>query len=422
MKIGRGKQDITPLYPIVMGGYGDRSGKSQDVLDRIFARTIVLEDDEEQKIVIIALDIIGLTRVQIQYIKKNIFKLTGILKENIVISVTHTHSGPLTYDYPTMGKADEEYVEWLYKVIPTTVVKALKDLKECKIDWYQGNFSDVGNSRRSRNKKVEPILTILGFTDLRDNLLATLFNYNCHPTVLSAANLEISADYPGASIDLLEKVYGEDALFVFTNGACGDISTRFTRRSQDYREVKRLGSLLAAEVIKVLNKMEFTQEVPNVFIKGRDFELQPRELPSLEELETQEKVYQERLIKLENEGADGGDIRIAHTALQGVRVQKLLKEYASRLELNGIMKGIKIGNGVIITQPAELFSSLGNTIINASPYEITMVIGYAEGSIGYLPDKKSYNEGGYEALSCRFKVGEGERLADMAISLLKEME
>ncbi|MGF7057793.1 neutral/alkaline non-lysosomal ceramidase N-terminal domain-containing protein [Brassicibacter mesophilus] len=421
MKIGWAKQDITPQLPISMGGYGDRKALGNGVLDNIYARTLVIKDDERQQAVIISTELIGLTKKQTDDIRDKIHGLTGISRENVIVCTTHTHSGPLTSDNPLMGKANKAYIQWLLGIIPRTVIQALDNQTECKAGWYQKQFTEVGGSRRATDKEVKPILTILGFVDENDKLIASLSNYNCHPTVLPAANLKISADYPGASIDLLEKVYGKNVFFAFANGACGDISTRFIRRNQEYREVIRLGSLLAAEVIKGLNKIDY-KKCRSILVKERCFKLEPREIPDEDVLDKQINEYKQRLEILRREGASSGDMRVISTALQGVMLQKLLKEYSNSLEYEGSLNAIKIGEGVILSQPAELFSSLGNDIMKSSPYTPTMIIGYANGSIGYVPDRDSYVEGGYESLSCSFNLGEGERLRDTAISLLHELD
>ena len=421
MKIGSAKLDISPKFPVTMGGYGDRNGKSIGILDPIYVRTLLLEDEIGQRIVIISADLIGLSQEQVKIIKEQINKITNIAQDCIVVSTTHTHSGPLTNDNPVMGKADKDYVYWLLEAIPGTVVKALESLQSCKLGWYQGEFKEVGASRRTLNKEVKTILTVLAAVNSDNSLIGVLFNYNCHPTVLPAENFMISADYPGAAINLLEKEYGDKAFIAFTNGACGDISTRFVRRNQDYQEVKRLGSLLASEVIKVIDMITY-EEVLNVLAKERIFTLEPRELPDEELLNREMEEYKKEIAGFNENGGNQGDVRIAHTALQGLRVQKLLSEYRSELEFGGYLNAIKIGNNVILTHPAELFSSLGYEIMSNSPYNQTMVVGYANGSIGYIPDRNSYNEGGYESFSCSFKAGEGERLRDLAVSLLQEME
>lgn len=421
MKVGFAKLNISPQNPIIMGGYADRKDKSNGILDHIYAKTIVLEDDSGKRVAIISLDLIDLSQGQVKMIIDKINKLTNISDNSIVICTTHTHSGPLTSNNPIMGVVDEDYIHWVLDAIPPTIVTALESLQSCKLGWYQGKFNEIGASRQALNKETHTILTILSLVDLSNNLIGALINYNCHPTVLSAENLMISADYPGAAINFLEKTYGDDVLFAFTNGACGDVSTRFTRKSQNYIEVKRLGYLLASEVIKALGDIRY-EEASTIVVKEKAFTLEPREILDEEILNRKLEDYKEKLKKIEKTKRNLGDTRIVRTAIQGIEIQKLLAENMSRLELGGYLHAFKIGKGVVLAQPAELFSSLGYEIMINSSHNPTMIIGYSNGYIGYIPDRDSYNEGGYEALACSFKVNEGEKLRDLAIFLLQEIE
>ncbi|WFA08791.1 neutral/alkaline non-lysosomal ceramidase N-terminal domain-containing protein [Tissierella sp. Yu-01] len=421
MKVGFSKIDITPKVPVTMGGYGDRKDKSKGILDHIYARALVFEDDNKNRVAIVSVDLINLTQLEVSYIKGKIYLLTNITKDRIIISTTHTHSAPLTKDSFLFGLANNDYINSIMDAIPQTVLTALENMQRCKLGWYQGEFKEVGASRRELNQNVKTILTILAAVDLDNNLLNVLFNYNCHPTVLSAKNLMISADYPGYAIEKLKQKLGSSVNFTFTNGACGDISTRFTRKGQDYDEVKRLGELLALEVMESLKKITY-EELQYISVKEKHFNLIPKEFIDDETINLKIKEYEEKLSELNKNGGSKGDFRIVHTALQGLKVQKLMTENISELEFDGFLNAIRIGNGVILSQPAELFSSLGYEIMANSPYTPTMIIGYANGYIGYIPNIESYHEGGYESYSCQFKEGEGEHLRDLAISLIQEVE
>jgi hypothetical protein len=65
---------------------------------------------------------------------------------------------------------------------------------------------------------------------------------------------------------------------------------------------------------------------------------------------------------------------------------------------------------------------LGIAIKKASPFPLTIVGELANGSIGYVPNRKAYAEGAYEVISARCGPGCGEALADAAIRLLAEMK
>lgn len=421
MRIGWDKLDITPQLPIYMAGYMDRKELAQGVNDSIFARAIVLEDKNGEKLAIISIDLLCVTKAQTDTIRVKINELTGIKADHIIICATHNHSGPLTFDYPLFGKTKEAYVEWMLKKIPSLVLQAFKKLQDCKLGWYQSNDVNIGKNRRNYSKKSKTYLTILSFVDLRDKPLAVLFNYNCHPTVLSSKNLLISGEFPGAAIDCLEQTYGKDVLFMFSNGACGDISTRFTRKSQTFDERDRIGMILAKEVINGINKTKYEYHNYIALIE-KAFHLRKKKIPDKGELNKTISEYKRQLQELKNTNCHYGEIRMAETALHGSMILKLLKEYEENIEHEGSITAIKLGRGCIVTEPAELFSKLGDRIMKESPFPTTMVMGYANGNIGYLPDKSSYEEGGYEALSCCFESGSGEKIVKIAVDALKELK
>ncbi|WP_432666975.1 neutral/alkaline non-lysosomal ceramidase N-terminal domain-containing protein [Wukongibacter baidiensis] len=420
MRIGFSRHNITPQIPIYMAGYAERKGPAQGVNDTLYAKAIVLEDDNEKKIALIFLDLLYVTKAQVDIIRDKVNELTGIKRSHIIISSSHTHSGPLTYNYPLFGGYDSTYEEWLLKVIPGLVLQASNSTRECKLGWYQSEVYDIGANRRDQNEKSETYITVISFADLNNKPIAVLFNYNCHPTVLSCENLMISADFPGAAIKSLKRIYGNDVLFAFSNGACGDISTRFTRRNQSIDEKDRIGRILAAEVIKAIEKIQYEKQT-NISLIEKHFKLSKREIPPKEQLDKEIEECKNKLQDIESSNSQHNEIRVMKTALQGYEILKMLKEYKDALEYEGIITAIGLGQGCIVTQPAELFSKLGKQIMKESPFPITMIMGYSNGVIGYLPDKDSYLQGGYESLSCRFKCGSGEELANMVLKLIEEL-
>lgn len=420
MKIGLARQDITPPIPIFMAGYKDRKAKAQGINDPLFAKALVMEDNRGKMAAIISIDLLFISKDQTRAIRENVADLTSIKGDHIIICATHTHSGPLTFDYPFFGEKNNKYVDWLLEMIPSLVLQATRRLKECKLGWYQSQNIDIGKNRRNVSTKSETYLTLLSFVGLNDNLLSVLINYNCHPTVLSADNLSISSDYPGAVTDLLERVYGKDVLFMFSNGACGDISTRFTRRNQSFSEKDRLGRILGGEVIKGIEKTEY-KEYDSFNLIEKTFRLKERRIPAVNELDEIINKCKEKIFELENNSGDKKEMRVAITALQGSRALRMLEKYKDILEYEGTITVLSLGKGCIVIEPAELFSTLGSKIIHESPFDPTMIIGYSNGSIGYLPDKNSYLEGGYEVLSCRFECGSGEKLTMIAIDTIKEL-
>jgi hypothetical protein len=74
-----------------------------------------------------------------------------------------------------------------------------------------------------------------------------------------------------------------------------------------------------------------------------------------------------------------------------------------------------------VALPGEIFAELGQAIKRNSPFKHTIVVELANGSIGYVPDRKAYAQGAYEVVSARCAEGSGEMLVDAATRLLIDL-
>jgi neutral ceramidase len=59
------------------------------------------------------------------------------------------------------------------------------------------------------------------------------------------------------------------------------------------------------------------------------------------------------------------------------------------------VQGIKIGDCVLITSPAELLVEIGLNLKKASPYECTLVAPFSNGYMHYGAPADAYSRGGY---------------------------
>jgi hypothetical protein len=89
------------------------------------------------------------------------------------------------------------------------------------------------------------------------------------------------------------------------------------------------------------------------------------------------------------------------------------------------VQAIRIGDVAIVGVPAEYFTVLGQDIKRRSPFRYTYVAELANDWIGYLPDKKGHQLGGYQTwtgLHSFCEPGTGERIADVAVELLEKLK
>jgi neutral ceramidase len=83
---------------------------------------------------------------------------------------------------------------------------------------------------------------------------------------------------------------------------------------------------------------------------------------------------------------------------------------------------IALGNEVAwVSLPGEIFTELGLAIKLDSPFPHTIIAELANGSIGYIPSRRAYEQGNYEVVSARCAQGSGERLVDAAVKMLKAL-
>ncbi len=83
-----------------------------------------------------------------------------------------------------------------------------------------------------------------------------------------------------------------------------------------------------------------------------------------------------------------------------LRKHKKINEQAPEPTMPAEVQGIKIGDCVLITSPAEVLVEIALNIKKASPYKKTFVVSLANGYMHYSPPAEYYPRGGYEVTEC----------------------
>jgi hypothetical protein len=442
MRIGVDLADITPSGAVSLGGYGARQGPSVGVHDPLSARTLVLEADG-RRLALVAADLLMFTRAQAERIRARAAALSGLAPGAIIVAATHTHSGPLTFDAPHLGgQADPEYVAWLEEELARSVARAAGRLKPACFGWASAPVRGVGAVRRAVTPPEggEPAavldagaVTAIAFSDPDGRLEAVLMHYACHPTVMGPDNRLITADLFGAARSALERRLGGGVPVVAVNGACGDVSTRFTRRAQTFEEMARLSGLLADAAFGALQRVKCVDLYPETCLAATgEVTLPLRPLPALPEavaaLQEAAAAWAELQMLVDNGAAvDHGRLRLARTALEGAQVQVEMARLSSgegeapMLESEAELTAWLLGNLGLVTIPGELFASLGEAIAAQSGLAGCLTLGYAGGMVGYIPAPADFAAGGYEVLSTHLAPEAGMVLVEHAAGLLRDL-
>jgi neutral ceramidase len=300
------------------------------------------------------------------------------------------------------------------------IAAAHRDLQPVDLLFGHAEVEGVAANRNDPALPADSRLSVLATRRGDGSLHCVVVHFACHPTILGANSRGVSADFPGALRRQLTEILrqGDAApIVLFVNGAAGDISTRFTRRAQDAAEVERLGGLLAAAASVALRAAR-TLNGP-MRHRAASVALTPRAHPSPERNEEDNSVsiVEDRATS----APSAGQQRIAETRQQGATMLAALAALpegaiADRCDLDVWT----LGDLALVSVPAELFSSFGSQIASASD-EPTLVLGYANGYIGYLADRRAHDAGTYEALASPYRPEAGEQVTAATVNLVSRL-
>ncbi len=94
LKAGTARTDITPPLGIAHAGWGAQVHQRAVGVDLPLWATALALSDGRESVIIIDIDLCYIWEAQAAEIRDRIAQLTGIPRQNIRLSYTHTHSGP----------------------------------------------------------------------------------------------------------------------------------------------------------------------------------------------------------------------------------------------------------------------------------------------------------------------------------------
>ena len=266
LKAGVAIRDISPEAGIRLCGYPRFDRKNTGIHDPLYASCLFL-DDSKTKIAMINCDLVYFEKPFVEEVRDEISKVTNIPKPNIMLSASHTHSGPFTR---TWASDIEKSVGWYIYYYPDYLKLLKRKLIDCASEAYSksnyakigfgkgtaGKEKGIGGNRNDIDGMADPAVDLIGVQHMSGNWLAIWVKYSLHPTILHADNLLVSADYPGYIREYLTK-NKPGAILLFAQGATGDQSSRYFRKEQTFEEAKRFGYTIGSEAEKILDSMTF---------------------------------------------------------------------------------------------------------------------------------------------------------------------
>lgn len=408
---------------ILMSGYIERTKGNVGTHDQLNTRCLTLYDGKT-KLVIISIDLLQVDMEITLNVRKTLNEKLAVPYENIMLCSTHTHSGPTIseWDISVRDYLRNDEIKKLKNEITQTIIEnaifCISDLKPVSIGYVKSECSDVAGNRGKENGISDYSIYTILIKDEYEDVIAVVVNYACHPTILGADNLLISGDFPGVLAKKLEEHFKNSTSF-FINGACGNQSTRFTRKGQDFQEVERVGTLLYEKVVNSLSEIHYDNSFVELYAKLENLTFPTKKLLSEEQLVRNLEYAEMAKNNAINNNLSAGQKRLAITKYQGAQISMNLLEILENLNgINSEIQIFRIGNIEIIGVPVELFVEYGIEIKCKSTSQNAIIAGYANEVLGYVYTKEAAEKGSYEVYASPFS----DEAGDVIVNKVLEME
>jgi hypothetical protein len=442
LQAGLAAVDITPPVPYRMCGYFNER-LSTGVHDPLHAKAIVLRQGDRQ-LAMVFCDLIGISADISRKAREAAEKKTGIGRNNILISATHTHTGPLfrcaLRDYfheqaiAKHGADPYEKVDYpalLVDRLAQAIAQAHAAMRPVALSAGIAKEPGLSFNRRFHMQDgsvvfnpgklnpnivrvagpIDPDVGVVLVRDAADSRpLGSVTVFALHLDTMGGT--QYGADYPYWLEQSLREELGSSFISLFGNGTCGDINhiNFMSAHAQPGGvETKRIGQALASRV---------KAEVPK---------LKPVSQPRLGVQTEIVRVPLQKYTPEELAWAKASMDKIGTDKLSfydQVKAYKIMDLHSYKADMLPIMvQVLRLSDDVaVVALPGEVFVELGLAIKKASPFAVTMVVELAHDTPDYVPTRKAFTEGSYETINSRVQPGGGEMIVDAAIRLLRQLK
>ncbi len=429
---GSAQADITPTDSQFLFGYPHVERYSTGVHDPLISSALYLSDGRTE-LMFLANDIINFTRDQARAIRDRIAEATSVPADHIMLTATHTHSGPKMCDTlsnaadPVVPPADPGYIAHFSDRLVQAAAAAHTDRAPAEWALATADATGVGSNRRDPAGPADPQVPVLAVRRPGGEHIALMTVYAMHPTVLHEDTTEVSADFPGAAKRLLKDTLGEQCVMFYHNGGSGNQSPRHVVTGQTFAEADRLGAMFADAVQHSLPELRFSSEI-TLGAACRSVDLPRREMPTIEDAQAKLDQAVARLEHLRETKGSCPETRTAECDWFGAQETLELAQAAQDGRLDEAAAGcvpasvtaFRLGEAVFLGWPGEVFVEYTLAVKQQRPN--VFVACYANGSLqGYIVTPEAAAEGGYEASNALFAPESGTVLVETSLELVDEL-
>jgi hypothetical protein len=428
LRAGEGVVDITPPLDIELAGFHKPPGQERRVKairQPAEVRALVLAFGPTQ-VAICSLDVLGVSQEMVARIQQSAAGRTGIPAENIRVVATHDHSMPTFLTLRQWGGMSPEFMATVEQRTVEAIAAAQADLApaemalgKCRATGGSHNRTvkpaetrtdaDFGPQSTDDQRWLDTMLHALVFRRTGKKPDLVWYHFSAH--VVCYADEEAGPDWPGEVAREIQSELGLRPSFL--QGHLGDVNPG---DGSDWRgEIRQT---VAAVTPALKRAIADAVPVPVDCLRTRS---ESFHVPfDMERFEQWVDEYRRDPGK-----CTSGPWVDAGFAADWYAGNEHRDRNVKHLPIT--LSAIRLGPVGVLFHPAELYSYYGLAIRRDSPLNDTLVVGCADGSIGYLPDPTAYQAGEYSAIVVPkivdlppYQPTAAREMAAAAIALLKE--
>lgn len=445
---GAATSNITPpIGSAIIGGFVPFPSKH--VHDELHARCLVM-DDGKTKLALVVCDLLGIHRAVSEEARRLITEQSGIPRENVMISATHTHSASsaMGQDRLQPDQVLDEYQTFVARRISDGVTRAMNNRRPAKIAFGTVDVPEHLFNRRWHMRPgtvppnpfggadlvkmnppagspnlvepagpIDPAVSIVSVQTVDGHPISILSAYSLH-YVGGVGPADISADYYGVYCDALQRMVDADAkdappfVAMMANGTSGDINNIDFKnprgRKKQYEQIQTVAEDIARKVVEVLPTLKYQDQTVLKAAYREPVIAWRRPTP-------EQRKWAEETIAAGAKSPSDLSFIYAQRAMR-------LADYPETTTVP--VQVLRIGDACIGTMPCEVFCEIGLDFKGRCPIQPAFMIELAHGYFGYLPTPRQLKMGGYETWlgTNRLEPETSNKLLDNLLEMAAELK
>ena len=399
LKVGAAASIVNPTKPVPLLGHSNPELYSNIYAD-LRVQVMAIEDYTGKQVLWMGWDFAVIRNSFMNRIKKMIYEKHGIDPSLICFNLSHTHSAPpLTSQLVLLPEHfDPQYEKFVIKEMMAVVKDALERLTPARLLYAEDICDTIAINRRLGNPgQVQLAPNPEGAVDHRVQIIAAeaksngkligvAVRYACHPCTVTNA---VGSDYPGFMRQFVEQNH-PDAVALFLQGCCGDVRNRSVDKdltrfvAGTVEQAEDFGRDLAEAVERALKKPGLPIAGP-IEVNYAEITLSVKKIPAT--------VYEQAALR--NDASSGAWGKMYWEMIQ--RGEKVPETVPYRIQT------FRFGRGdspfTLVALDGEVFTQYAFKLERMLQPGTTVVLGYSNGMMAYVPTARAVHEGSFEVNS-----------------------